>query len=355
MPDHHLLHPPEGFNTQPPEGGWLVSEVQRFLSGVSTHSRPKAAGVYVDGCGFTRSCFNTQPPEGGWALFKSRNQTDVLFQHTAARRRLVHAFEDNRSESTVSTHSRPKAAGAIKRQTRAYSLSFNTQPPEGGWPTASPPHAANRGFNTQPPEGGWLRRPLSACCFDRFNTQPPEGGWHTTRVYLIRLVVSTHSRPKAAGACGQSGIQSKTFQHTAARRRLACLVFVGAVHAFVSTHSRPKAAGFDGPFPIACIERFNTQPPEGGWLSGRSWQPEQDAFQHTAARRRLELYLVVCVHQQLFQHTAARRRLAERPVVATGTGRFQHTAARRRLAGTPARQSRNHGFNTQPPEGGWQV
>ena len=56
-------------------------------------------------------------------------------------------------------------------------------------------------------------------------------------------VVSTHSRPKAAG----SGIwripASKMFQHTAARRRLDPRILVLGLLRFVSTHSRPKAAG----------------------------------------------------------------------------------------------------------------
>ena len=58
----------------------------------------------------------------------------------------------------------------------------------------------NLSFNTQPPEGGWLRHKAYVyivCCF---NTQPPEGGW----ILLICIGmafahVSTHSRPKAAG------------------------------------------------------------------------------------------------------------------------------------------------------------
>ena len=33
-----------GFNTQPPEGGWTAEEIVRQLKAVSTHSRPKAAG-----------------------------------------------------------------------------------------------------------------------------------------------------------------------------------------------------------------------------------------------------------------------------------------------------------------------
>ena len=77
-----------------------------------------------------------------------------------------------------------------------------------------------------------------------FNTQPPEGGWgsygfldeyptmfqHTAaRRRLAKhlvfahglFLVSTHSRPKAAGG-GEAGTTGDgRFQHTAARRRLA--------------------------------------------------------------------------------------------------------------------------------------
>ena len=78
---------------------------------------------------------------------------------------------------TVSTHSRPKAAGRMRVALPFTSAGFNTQPPEGGWATAtrktstltvsthSRPKAAGNlpmfpiywiiGFNTQPPEGGW--------------------------------------------------------------------------------------------------------------------------------------------------------------------------------------------------------
>ena len=101
------------------------------------------------------SCFNTQPPEGGWVC---------------GFRVLKH--------SLVSTHSRPKAAGNRYNMFSSYFDCFNTQPPEGGW------RLCNTG----------VRYPKS------FNTQPPEGGW----IFLIGAtsigtVVSTHSRPKAAG------------------------------------------------------------------------------------------------------------------------------------------------------------
>ena len=76
-------------------------------------------------------------------------------------------------------------------------------------------------FNTQPPEGGWSVTPFNDSIPLSFNTQPPEGGW----VSLCRVdnahVVSTHSRLKAAGA--DVDIVLKSLR--------------------VSTHSRLKAAG----------------------------------------------------------------------------------------------------------------
>ena len=35
---------------------------------VSTHSRPKAAGLATVIVAVFNSCFNTQPPEGGWIM-----------------------------------------------------------------------------------------------------------------------------------------------------------------------------------------------------------------------------------------------------------------------------------------------
>ena len=54
-------------------------------------------------------------------------------------------------------------------------------------------------FNTQPPEGGWWQSCSGLRRFRGFNTQPPEGGWAETLQALNTMIVSTHSRPKAAG------------------------------------------------------------------------------------------------------------------------------------------------------------
>ena len=144
------------FNTQPPEGGWNMTmwpnigadvfqhtAARRRLGscfmaaarsdGVSTHSRPKAAGLIT----------------AGWYIYSS------WFQHTAARRRL--------------------GVGKLFFCWLAYS--FNTQPPEGGWQiSASSFHAKCRFQHTA------ARRRLGCPLLNlpirnRFNTQPPEGGW----------------------------------------------------------------------------------------------------------------------------------------------------------------------------------
>ena len=81
----------------------------------------------------------------------------------------------------------------------------------------------------------------------------------------VEELVSTHSRPKAAG--GRPNEFTKNwgwFQHTAARRRLGLPIL-----------SHAKMLG----------------------------------FQHTAARRRLGLLIVILGFMAWFQHTAARRRL----------------------------------------------
>ena len=147
-------HTTTGFNTQPPEGGWIQPTLfHADRHNVSTHSRPKAAGQAYLSCTYLHTCFNTQPPEGGWV---------VVVEAQAV---------------VVSTHSRPKAAGKEPLPVGAHLTGFNTQPPEGGWDSKAIPTEVTTGFNTQPPEGGWFSD-------------------------LFRIILC------------------RTFQHTAARRRL---------------------------------------------------------------------------------------------------------------------------------------
>ena len=59
---HGIAPVKKGFNTQPPEGGWM------FIHGIA----PVKKG------------FNTQPPEGGWRIRTTAHLHSLLFQHTAA-------------------------------------------------------------------------------------------------------------------------------------------------------------------------------------------------------------------------------------------------------------------------------
>ena len=56
---------------------------------VSTHSRPKAAGKRKRGTMKEKKSFNSQPPEGGWEDYHVYGVTQLMFQLTAARRRLA--------------------------------------------------------------------------------------------------------------------------------------------------------------------------------------------------------------------------------------------------------------------------
>ena len=164
------------FNTQPPEGGW---------------------GNRV-GTGRQERCFNTQPPEGGWQGLPLQKCLSMLFQHTAARRRLAQSYKIVSKLSSFNTQ--PPEGGwrrlnILRRRRRR----FNTQPPEGGWKGLVSKHIHVDSFNTQPPEGGWLVNGRQPHRLWSFNTQPPEGGWLRFKFAHDITVVSTHSRPKAAG------------------------------------------------------------------------------------------------------------------------------------------------------------
>ena len=253
----------------------------------------------------------------------------------------------------VSTHSRPKAAGTKKKATLSIRRFQHTAARRrlGG-------HQRRRGayqsFNTQPPEGGWRQSRQQACADYRFNTQPPEGGWVSSlNAFAISVIVSTHSRPKAAGgrvlgyadgvtvsthsrpkAAGPSRAMCSgfcRFQHTAARRRLGLCAASGVLITEVSTHSRPKAAGLrltSSSFKNSC---FNTQPPEGGWFCCSVLDRLVLSFQHTAARRRLVADKARNPIQKSVS-THSRPKAAGRATTqADGCALFQHTAARRRL------------------------
>ena len=123
----------------------------------------------------------------------------MQFQHTAARRRLVQYQNRVQWLQYVSTHSRPKAAGRAERLPVLLQQFQHT--------------AARRRL---------VRLPESRFSHSMFQ--------HTAA--RRRLEQSKIARQLPCG-----------FQHTAARRRLEKRDEVRRRYVFVSTHSRPKAAG----------------------------------------------------------------------------------------------------------------
>ena len=182
----------DSFNTQPPEGGWQKHITRQSCSGVSTHSRLKAAGfltahtirslpvsthsrlkaagIKQPSLVLRRWSFNTQPPEGGWR------------------------FRQIRRLHLVGFNTQPPEGGWLNlRPTLCNHARFNTQPPEGGWTCRCLKRLWRYCFNTQPPEGGWLIRLIPVFCSNGFNTQPPEGGWLKGGCYAFGLLKFQHT------------------------------------------------------------------------------------------------------------------------------------------------------------------
>ena len=78
---------------------------------VSTHSRPKAAGRRKSLRHISKRCFNTQPPEGGWSCFTPFSVMTGVSTHSRPKA-AGFGGGGNDAGGVVSTHSRPKAAGA---------------------------------------------------------------------------------------------------------------------------------------------------------------------------------------------------------------------------------------------------
>ena len=120
------------------------------------------------------------------------------------------------------------------------------------------------------------------------------------------------------------------FQLTAARRRLgpSRRSFVTAIW-FQLTAARRR---LDIGLPLLSFHgsRFNSQPPEGGWVAG--------CAVISPCR--------VSTHSRPKAAGPGRPSLPSRPS-------FQLTAARRRLAHSRPKAAGAVGFNSQPPEGGW--
>ena len=210
------------------------------------------------------------------------------FQLTAARRRLDISLYAFLLVGGVSTHSRPKAAGLFYIRTLNHStVSTHSRPKAAGIaPIQHPIHhfkfqltAARRRLAPLPNKrAGELKFQLTAArrrLAPLPNKRAGELKFQLTAarrrlvnhrgIIVFVAVVSTHSRPKAAGTPAANSC-SNTSVSTHSRPKAAGLIKVLLIIGFsVSTHSRPKAAGLGRRTSLVLVARFNSQPPEGGW------------------------------------------------------------------------------------------
>ena len=167
------------FNTQPPEGGWeRCSPLPAYAHWVSTHSRPKAAGIEPLRISSLVSMFQHTAARRRLGHFPSETHGMGLFQHTAARRRLGNWYTPELMLFLFQHTAARRRLGPTKNRQNKFQWFQHTA----------------------------ARRRLAA----------------SFRVCAQLFSVSTHSRPKAAGRDGEMGsVVCGWFQHTAARRRLA--------------------------------------------------------------------------------------------------------------------------------------
>ena len=143
------------FNTQPRGGGCIKTIIIRQLN----------------------CSFNTQPRGGGCSTNILPHNSPILFQHTAARRRLQRE-PVRRDRAIQSFNTQPRGGGCLDPYSRGYKLRVSTH--------SRAEAAANFTLNC-------VRRRLC------FNTQPRGGGCSPSPSPLpFPILVSTHSRAEAA-------------------------------------------------------------------------------------------------------------------------------------------------------------
>ena len=193
-----------------------------------------------------------------------------VFQLTAARRRLVNMEARQKGAEAVSTHSRPKAAGWIRKQQALALKRFNSQPPEGGWDDGEVVIVGQQfRFNSQPPEGGWRIQYFSTYNAAMFQLTAARRRLVIVVPLLCASKLRFNSQPPEGGWKKGCGLGSGRICFNSQPPEGGWQHFGrGYYSAAVSTHSRPKAAGGNGADCRRDAACFNSQPPEGGWSCG---------------------------------------------------------------------------------------
>ena len=98
---------------------------------------------------------------------------------------------------------------------------------------------------------------------------------------------------------------------------------------------------------------FNTQPPEGGWFGIDGVEDDAHEFQHTAARRRLDVWLLLKHCTGSFNTQPPEGGWARGQFPGFQICCFNTQPPEGGWIGTWKGKTEIGGFNTQPPEGGW--
>ena len=142
---------------------------------VSTHSHPKVAGLFLSCCAGVLGYVSTHShPKVAGGEGDATAKRMMEFQHTATRRWLAELSDVAKSAMVVSTHSHPKVAGCVLRFTPEPVVPFQ--------------HTATR---------RWLGKTMRMLAFRvSFNTQPPEGGWesHKGAIEILKAFQHTATR-----------------------------------------------------------------------------------------------------------------------------------------------------------------
>ena len=188
---------------------------------VSTHSRPKAAASPFTGFHPYMVVSTHSRPKAAARINVFKNKDILLFQHTAARRRLPSIISSSVISFDVSTHSRPKAAASTPFIALVSLMFQHTAARRRLLRSDQLKGQRTNGFNTQPPEGGCSKYWEIARMLCSFNTQPPEGGCfdENYNCYLPPVFQHTAARRRLR-VRKDGGYSYLMFQHTAARRRL---------------------------------------------------------------------------------------------------------------------------------------
>ena len=153
-------------------------------------------------------------------------------------------YLSNNHHNYVSTHSRPKAAGTPCRRKRGRCyVSTHSRPKAAGRQPHIPPAFGIVSTHSRPKAAGSLDEPADEAVKVSTHSRPKAAGLDRNRQRRLRGRFQHTAARRRLGMPAVASYRRGWFQHTAARRRLVVFPCSRHIVSMVSTHSRPKAAG----------------------------------------------------------------------------------------------------------------